>query len=93
MALEVEKALLGMSNINELKFRDDPAGKHVAQITSLRAKLSSLLNEETVLASPLARLPDTKRHTYERFFELVYECSTNRVVAKALIDRILTRLD
>ena len=29
---------------------------------------------------------------YEHFFELVYQCSTNRVAAKALVDRILMKL-
>ena len=93
MALEVEKALLRMSNINESKFRDERAGVRVARITSLRAKLSSLLNDKAVATSPLSRLPDRERRTYESFFELIYACSTNRIAAKSLIDRILMRLD
>ena len=51
MALEVEKALLRMNNINESKFLDDRAGGHLARITSLRAKLSSLLNDNALAAS------------------------------------------
>ena len=89
----MEKALLRMSNINESKFRDERAGVRVARITSLRAKLSSLLNDRAVATSPLSRLPDRERRTYESFFELIYACSTNRIAAKSLIDRILMRLD
>ena len=93
IALEVEKTLLKMGKINEMKVLGEPGGERAAQITFLRAKLSSLLNDKALLASPLTRLPYRKRHTYERFFELIYECSTNRVAAKALIDRILMRID
>ena len=92
IALEVEKALLRMNKITEMKSLAPGENGRSARIRSLRTKLSSLLNEKTVLASPLARLPDRKRQTYERFFELIYECSTNRIAAKALIDRILLRL-
>ena len=92
MALEVEKAFLRMNKINEMKSLEQGRDERAARINSLRTKLSLLLNEKTVLASPLARLPDRKRQTYECFFELIYECSTNRVAAKSLIDRILLRL-
>ncbi len=92
MALEVEKLLLKMSKINDSKFLNERVGGRGTRITSFRAKLSSLLNDKVVSASPLARLPDRKRRSYERFFELIYACSTNRVAAKALIDRILMRL-
>jgi molecular chaperone HtpG len=37
-------------------------------------------------------LPEAERAQFERFFELVYECSINRVAAKSLIDRILERI-
>ena len=43
-------------------------------------------------ASPLAGLPPAKRKMYEHLFGLVYECSTNRIAAKALIDRILLKI-
>ena len=29
---------------------------------------------------------------YEHLFALIYECSTNRVAAKALVDRILLKI-
>ena len=91
-ALEVETALLKMSGINDSKFRDEQADGRRARIMSLRVKLSSLLENGAVATTPLSRLPDRERRTYERFFELIYACSTNRIAAKSLIDRILMRL-
>lgn len=41
---------------------------------------------------PLAAIAAEKRPMYEHMFELIYSCSTNRVAAKALIDRILERI-
>ena len=92
IVLEVEKTLLKMDKISDMKILESRTKDRIAMTTSLHAKMSSLLNEETVSASPLARLPDRERQTYERFFELIYECSTSRVAARALIDRILMRL-
>ena len=92
IALEVEKSLLRMSKVNEMSILEDSTGKRDAQIRSIRTKLSSLFNDKTLSTSPLTRLSGRERRTYERFFELIYACSTNRVAAKSLIDRILMRL-
>jgi hypothetical protein len=43
-------------------------------------------------AKPLAALPASERRASERIFSLVYECSPNRVVAKSLVDKILSKL-
>lgn len=93
MALEVEKALLKMGKINEIKTLEERAATRAARISSLRLKLASLLDDKAAAASPLARFPERTRRAYERFFELIYACSANRVAAKALVDRILLRLD
>lgn len=42
--------------------------------------------------SPLAVLPLVERASYERMFELIYECSVNRVAARKLIDRIMAKV-
>lgn len=92
IAIEVDKVLLKLKKINEMKILDQEIDDRSAKITSLQTELSLLLNEKSNSESPLTRLPHKKRQAYERFFELIYECSTNRVAAKALIDRILLRL-
>jgi len=43
-------------------------------------------------AKPLAALPAGERRASERIFSLIYECSPNRVVAKSLVDKILSKL-
>jgi hypothetical protein len=43
-------------------------------------------------AAPLADLPPAKRKMYEHLFALIYQCSANQVAAKALVDRILTKI-
>jgi hypothetical protein len=43
-------------------------------------------------ASPLAHLSRTHRQAYQQVFSLIYECAPNRAVAKAIVDRIMTRL-
>ena len=41
---------------------------------------------------PLRKFSDQKREIYQEVFGLVYDCSVNPMVAKSLIDRILSRL-
>jgi molecular chaperone HtpG len=43
-------------------------------------------------SSPLAHLPRVHRQAYQQVFSLIYECAPNRSVAKAIVDRIITRL-
>ena len=43
-------------------------------------------------SDPLENLPKQKREIYKEVFGLVYDCSVNTLSAKALIDRILSRL-
>lgn len=41
---------------------------------------------------PLEMIATEQRETYRQVFGLIYECSGNRVTAKALIDKIIQRL-
>ena len=41
---------------------------------------------------PLDMIPEGERETYRKMFNLIYECSTNRVAAKSLVDKIIQRL-
>jgi hypothetical protein len=51
-------------------------------------KLSSPRNEE----GPLAKLPKSKQSIYLEIFDLIYDCSVNRVAAKSLVDKIVARI-
>ena len=63
------------------------------RIDMLRHQLREAMNDGEVVSSLLMRLPEEKRRSYQHFFDLVYECSINRSSAKALIDRILMKLE
>ena len=43
-------------------------------------------------ADSLAGLPTRKRSVYTELFDLIYECSANRIAAKSLVDRILAKI-
>lgn len=69
------------------------------EMAELEAKLAALrsdlrqLTEGALPSSPLDHLSPAKRKMYQHLFGLIYECSTNRIAAKALIDRILVKLE
>jgi len=60
----------------------------VTELERLVDKLSNSTNPD----DPLLALPKSKQNTYREIFDLIYECSANRIAAKSLIDRILSRI-
>ena len=93
LALSVEQTLLQMGQIAGKELRAKTPNDREDRIDALREQLSKAMNDDVVVSSLLMRLPKTQRKMYERFFDLVYECSVNRTVAKTLIDRILLKLE
>jgi hypothetical protein len=93
VASAVDQAILQMEKIAgmELMIEDSPQ-KLRPVLKSLRGKFARTMKEKEAQLSPLARLPANKRMMYEHLFALIYECSTNRTAAKALIDRILHKV-
>ncbi len=92
LALSVEQTLLRMSKVAGKKPLSHGYSALEERIAELREELREAMNDDEVATSPLMRLPEAQRKSYEHFFGLVYECSTNRSAAKALVDRILLRL-
>ncbi|WP_245457042.1 hypothetical protein [Mesorhizobium sp. M1A.F.Ca.IN.022.04.1.1] len=92
LALSAEQSLLQMSKVVGKQLIADTAKERTERIDTLRGQLSEAMHDGVTVSSPLMRLPEAQREIYQNFFELVYECSTNRVAAKALIDRILMRI-
>lgn len=92
LALSAEQSLLKMEKVASAELLAADGTDRATTIERLRGRLGNIMEDATPVASPLMRLPPKQRKTYEDFFELVYECSINRVAAKALIDRILLRL-
>jgi hypothetical protein len=91
--LEIDIALA----LQEMTKIADKAALAVDAKTSLGSDIKKLerrmamLKGRTYGAKPLAALPAGERRASERIFSLIYECSPNRVVAKSLVDKILSK--
>lgn len=59
-------------------------------VAGIETRLASF--DGKAVPDPLAGLPEPKRETYREMIDLIYECSANRVAAKALVDRIMERI-
>ena len=93
LALSAEQSLLRMAEIAKKDIFAEEVQVLDRRIDDLRGLLSRALNDEELISTPLMRLPEEQRRTYQHFFDLIYECSTNRMAAKALVDRILLKLE
>jgi ribosomal protein S14 len=94
LALSAEQALLQMEKIAKMDVLVSHGGEEAqATVRALKGHLGKVMKDEVAVSSPLMRLPKAQRKTYEHLFELIYQCSANRVAAKALIDRILLQLE
>jgi hypothetical protein len=90
----VERAArVALDTMAKIADRDglDVDGKLKQAVTADERKLNKILGAPQSTLS-LDRLPPGKRKMYEHLFSLVYECSSNRSAAKALIDRILMKI-
>jgi 3-methyladenine DNA glycosylase/8-oxoguanine DNA glycosylase len=87
LALSVDLTLLKMEKL----VKGDARGAEESEIAIIRCRLNDILKTNAPL-SPLSRLPADRRALYEEMFRLIYECSSNRAAAKALVDRILERV-
>ncbi|MGX5851504.1 ATP-binding protein [Mesorhizobium sp. PL10] len=92
-ALLAEQSLLKMEKVAGMDLLAENREALGTKISQLRTRLCTLMRDAEPVASPLKRLPEEKRKTFEQFFELIYECSANRIAAKSLIDRILLKLE
>ena len=92
LALSIDQTILKMYRIASNNTLSDIAPRLRSRIESLRQHLADAMNDDNPTSSPLERLSESERRTYEFFFELIYECAPNRASAKALVDRILLRI-
>ncbi|MBB3455232.1 molecular chaperone HtpG [Rhizobium sp. BK313] len=63
-----------------------------ADINTLRAELEALSDVVPATGNALASLELGERKSFERFCDLVYQCSPSTAAAKALVDKILAKL-
>jgi len=61
------------------------------KISTLQTRYHGLKATD-LLVDPLESMPKTQRSAYRDVFDLIYDCSASKTVAKALVDRITDRL-
>lgn len=62
-----------------------------AAADAVRARLAAAIGSDGT-RDPLDALPAAERSRYREMIDLIYECSANRVAAKALVDRIMAKV-
>jgi Histidine kinase-, DNA gyrase B-, and HSP90-like ATPase len=63
-----------------------------ADLDALRARLEALQDAVPTAANGFASLEAGERKSFERFCDLVYQCSPSTTAARTLIDKILVKL-
>lgn len=87
---QIEHTLNKMRRLTNAREVEVEKGKLETRISKLEERVRSVIREAP--SSPLDVLPPAKRGMYSQMIELIYECSTNRVAAKSLVDRILEKI-
>jgi molecular chaperone HtpG len=89
---DAEQSLREMERVARMRIlADEEPGEKLDRASELAVRLESLRAGEGGPGG-LAVLPAEKREMYEHLFGLIYECSTNRTVAKKLVDRIIDKV-
>lgn len=89
---DAERGMAEMERIAAMPILRDQAAPLSAEAAELRAGFEAAASPRPDDDSPLAALPASERAGYERMFELIYECSVNRVAARKLIERITAKV-
>jgi Histidine kinase-, DNA gyrase B-, and HSP90-like ATPase len=88
------KALAAMKKIaGQRHLAEDTRSELSKQVTATEARVSKLLGKEPKAADVLARYKPQLRAAYEQVLGLIYECASNRAAAKALVEKILGKLE
>jgi len=87
---QIDHALNKMTRIANAQELENDKQKLLSRIAKLWERTRAAIG--TISNSPLDMLAPHKRAMYGQMFELIYDCSVNRLAAKALVDRILERI-
>jgi hypothetical protein len=88
------RALAAMRKIAAQRMlADDIRSELREQMTATEGRISKLLGTEPKAADVLARYKPQLRAAYEQVLGLIYECASNRAAAKALVEKILSKLE
>ena len=86
----IKDSLQKLQNLTKSDFVQDESKNRLLKRVSYVQKEMNF--DFSCNSDPLENLPKQKREIYKEVFGLVYDCSVNTLSAKALIDKILTRL-
>jgi hypothetical protein len=88
------KALAAMRKIaGQRLLAEDTRSELSKQVTATEERVSKLLGKEPKAADVLAMYKPQLRAAYEQVLGLIYECASNRSAAKALVEKILGKLE
>jgi molecular chaperone HtpG len=88
------KALATMRKIaGQRLLTEDTRVELSKQVTATEERVSKLLGKEPKAADVLAMYKPQLRAAYEQVLGLIYECASNRSAAKALVEKILGKLE
>jgi hypothetical protein len=89
-AAQIDSALQKMERlVNAPDLEADQTKLH-SRVGKLRERVQAVALASPI--SPLELLAPHKRAMYGQMLDLIYDCSSNRVAAKALVDRILEKI-
>ncbi|TPG16402.1 hypothetical protein EAH87_14295 [Sphingomonas koreensis] len=92
VAAGASTTLLEMERISVMPVLGESGPALAGTAAELVVALAEAADPRTSDSSPLSTLPTAEREGFERMFELIYECSVNRVAARKLIDRITAKV-
>jgi molecular chaperone HtpG len=89
-AAQIDSALQKMERLANAPDLEADQTKLHSRVGKLRERVQAVASASPI--SPLELLAPHKRAMYGQMFDLIYDCSSNRVAAKALVDRILEKI-
>ena len=87
---ELALTLLAMrKSTNAPILTDDVRSGLLRRYEEVELRANSLITPKTLDGDFIEELPRSKRRAFQEVFDLVYECSLNKIVAKSLLDKII----
>ena len=78
---------------NQRHLADDAKEVLAGDLRTITARVTKLLARDLTIPDPLAKFRPQVRTIYEHVIGLIYECASSRSAAKALIDKVLAKLE
>lgn len=89
---DVRSGMFEIKKLTETSILDEPDRKTLSDRFSDLEKRLVNAQAKTEMSDALACLPEKDRAIIQKMISLIFECSSNRIAAKSLVDRILARL-